>query len=220
MCSQSHEGEKVHSPRPAECSSVVEKSRYDASLGLLTLRFRELLKRSSDGILDMNLTALELNTAKRRIYDVTNVLEGISLLKKKSKNTVQWLGAPFNRPVTEDLIRLEEEEKQLDEQIKSCTKHIHQMCTDHCVQKYAYLTHEDLRKIPSLKEQTVMVIKAPAETKLEVSHPDECFQVHLKSTQGPIDIFISTNDQKDVKGVKIPKSSVIPAVPMPSPAHL
>lgn len=50
-----------------------------------------------------------------------------------------YRGAPFNRPVTEDLIRLEEEEKQLDEQIKSCTKHIHQMCTDHCVQKYPYI---------------------------------------------------------------------------------
>lgn len=26
----------------------------------------------------------------RRIYDITNVLEGIGLIVKKSKNTVQW----------------------------------------------------------------------------------------------------------------------------------
>lgn len=38
---------------------------------------------------------------------------------------------------------------------------------------FAYLTYEDIQTIPSLKEQTVIVIKAPAETKLEVPHPEE-----------------------------------------------
>lgn len=27
---------------------------------------------------------------KRRIYDITNVLEGIGLISKRSKNVVQW----------------------------------------------------------------------------------------------------------------------------------
>ncbi len=30
---------------------------------------------------------------KRRIYDITNVLEGVGLLQKKSKNVVHWVGA-------------------------------------------------------------------------------------------------------------------------------
>jgi transcription factor E2F3 len=29
---------------------------------------------------------------KRRIYDVTNVLEGIDLIEKTSKNIVKWKG--------------------------------------------------------------------------------------------------------------------------------
>lgn len=29
---------------------------------------------------------------KRRIYDITNVLEGIGLIEKKSKNNIQWRG--------------------------------------------------------------------------------------------------------------------------------
>ena len=27
---------------------------------------------------------------KRRIYDITNVLEGVELVEKKSKNSIQW----------------------------------------------------------------------------------------------------------------------------------
>ena len=30
---------------------------------------------------------------KRRIYDITNVLEGIGLIEKKSKNNIAWRGA-------------------------------------------------------------------------------------------------------------------------------
>jgi hypothetical protein len=31
---------------------------------------------------------------KRRIYDITNVLEGIGLIEKKSKNIIQWKALP------------------------------------------------------------------------------------------------------------------------------
>ena len=31
-----------------------------------------------------------LQVQKRRIYDITNVLEGINLIEKKSKNNIQW----------------------------------------------------------------------------------------------------------------------------------
>ncbi len=29
---------------------------------------------------------------KRRIYDITNVLEGVGLIEKKSKNNIRWKG--------------------------------------------------------------------------------------------------------------------------------
>ena len=32
---------------------------------------------------------------KRRIYDITNVLEGIGLIEKKSKNSIQWKYVKF-----------------------------------------------------------------------------------------------------------------------------
>ena len=32
---------------------------------------------------------------KRRIYDITNVLEGIGLIEKKTKNSIKWLLVQF-----------------------------------------------------------------------------------------------------------------------------
>lgn len=32
---------------------------------------------------------------KRRIYDITNVLEGVGLIEKKNKNIIQWRFGSF-----------------------------------------------------------------------------------------------------------------------------
>ena len=70
--------------------SPIEKTRYDTSLGLLTKKFVGLIRRSVSGVLDLNEAAELLAVQKRRIYDITNVLEGIGLIQKKSKNNIQW----------------------------------------------------------------------------------------------------------------------------------
>lgn len=41
--------------------------------------------------MDLNRAAEALEVQKRRIYDITNVLEGIQLIRKKSKNNIQWM---------------------------------------------------------------------------------------------------------------------------------
>lgn len=74
-----------------------EKSRYETSLNLTTKRFLELLSQSPDGVVDLNWAAEVLKVQKRRIYDITNVLEGIQLITKKSKNNIQWLYVPGPR---------------------------------------------------------------------------------------------------------------------------
>ncbi|KAF8925498.1 E2F transcription factor 3, partial [Haplosporangium bisporale] len=65
-----------------------DSSRAERSLGTLTKLFIRLLKEEN-GSLDLNNTAIKLNVQKRRIYDITCVLEGIDLIEK-SKNNVRW----------------------------------------------------------------------------------------------------------------------------------
>ena len=69
---------------------------HEKSLGLLTAKFVSLLQEAKDGVLDLKAAADTLAVRqKRRIYDITNVLEGIDLIEKKSKNSMErcrcWL---------------------------------------------------------------------------------------------------------------------------------
>lgn len=44
---------------------------------------------------------------------------------------------------------------------------------------YAYVTYQDIKQVGNLKDQTVIVVKAPTETKLEVPDPDEVRERNL-----------------------------------------
>uniref|UniRef100_A0A8C5G9U0 E2F/DP family winged-helix DNA-binding domain-containing protein n=1 Tax=Gouania willdenowi TaxID=441366 RepID=A0A8C5G9U0_GOUWI len=50
------------------------------SLCYLGMKFMTLLKQSTDGELDLNQVSQMLEAPKRRIYDITNVLQGINLV--------------------------------------------------------------------------------------------------------------------------------------------
>lgn len=54
-----------------------------------------LLKTSPNGAINLNTASIQLDVQKRRIYDITNVLEGIGILEKKSKNNIQWKFGEF-----------------------------------------------------------------------------------------------------------------------------
>ncbi|KAJ8654522.1 hypothetical protein O0I10_009828 [Lichtheimia ornata] len=83
---------QIHPSTGAITSSNAQSCRYDSSLGLLTKKFIALLRSSAHGELDLNRAAAQLKVQKRRIYDITNVLEGIRLIEKNSKNHVRWIG--------------------------------------------------------------------------------------------------------------------------------
>ncbi|MBV98399.1 Transcription factor E2F6, partial [Eschrichtius robustus] len=68
----------------------VKRPRFDVSLVYLTRKFMDLVRSAPGGILDLNKVATKLGVRKRRVYDITNVLDGIDLVEKKSKNHIRW----------------------------------------------------------------------------------------------------------------------------------
>lgn len=73
------------------------RARIENSLGELTRKFILLIRDSKDNMsVDLNEAATQLKVQKRRIYDITNVLEGIGLIKKVIKNKMHWRGGDIN----------------------------------------------------------------------------------------------------------------------------
>ncbi|KAM9213381.1 transcription factor E2F2 [Leptosomus discolor] len=187
-------------PSPRTPKSPGEKTRYDTSLGLLTKKFICLLSESPDGVVDLNRAAEVLEVQKRRIYDITNVLEGIQLIRKKSKNNIQWMGTGIfedaavtakQQALRGELAELARTERTLDQLLQDCALQLRQLADDEANQRLAYVTYQDLRAISDFQEQTVIAVKAPPETQLEVpDFSEDSLQLHLKSTNGPIEVYL------------------------------
>ncbi|NXX20228.1 E2F2 factor, partial [Podargus strigoides] len=247
-------------PSPRTPKSPGEKTRYDTSLGLLTKKFLRLLSESPDGVVDLNRAAEALEVQKRRIYDITNVLEGIQLIRKKSKNNIQWMGTGIFEDVAVtakqqalrgELAELARMERTLDQFLQDCALQLRQLADDEATHRYpcwgpsfsytsslstlAYVTYQDLRAISSFQEQTVIAVKAPPETQLEVpDFSEDNFQLHLKSTNGPIEVYLCPEEiaeESPTKDHSIPSAASSPRdhptppsppnspVPVPQPPH-
>ncbi|XP_077006962.1 transcription factor E2F2 isoform X3 [Tamandua tetradactyla] len=212
-------------PSPKTPKSPGEKTRYDTSLGLLTKKFIYLLSESEDGVLDLNWAAEVLDVQKRRIYDITNVLEGIQLIRKKAKNNIQWVGRGMfedsTRPgkqqqLGQELKELTSVEQNLDQLIQSCSLNFKHLTEDKTNKRLAYVTYQDIRAVSTFKEQTVIAVKAPPQTRLEVPDvSEENLQIYLKSTQGPIEVYLCP---EEVQEPESPAKEPLPSTSTPSPS--
>jgi len=192
-------------------------SRFEKSLGLLTTRFVNLLQEAEDGILDLKVAADTLNVRqKRRIYDITNVLEGIGLIEKRNKNCIKWKGAVAGENTQEaserlmvlqdEISRLDQHEKMLDQHKSWAQQSIKNILEDVSNYQLAYATHNDI--CSSFSGETLLAIQAPSGTQLEVPRPEIApgrtpkYQIHLKSDSGQIYVLL-VNKEADSEPVVV-----------------
>lgn len=195
----------------ADYNSPGTPSRHEKSLGLLTAKFVALLQEAKDGVLDLKVAADQLAVRqKRRIYDITNVLEGIGLIEKKSKNSIQWKGAGpgcNTQEISEKLNNLKSEienlesvERILDEQKLWVQQSLKNVSEDPENEQHAYISHDDV--CGCYKGETLLAIQAPSGTQLEVPPPElqagqkPKYQIHLNSQNGPICVLLVNHDAK------------------------
>ncbi|XP_040056524.1 transcription factor E2F5 [Gasterosteus aculeatus] len=208
-----------HSPDEESTSpdEIPKNRRSLKSLHILATRFVGLLQDAEHGLLDLKdavkLLAVE---KKRRIYDITNVLEGVGLIVKISKSMIKWNGTVpgehafrvTNRVIElrAELKDLEQKESMLDQQkfwVEQSTTSTKEDCSD-----LTYVNHDDICNCFS--GDTLLAIQAPCGTKLDVPIPKavrNCptkYQIYLKSINGPIDVVLLNKLTVDSVPVVLP----------------
>ena len=219
-------------------------SRFDSSLGQLTKKFVHLLRRSPDNRLDLNRAAADLGVQKRRIYDITNVLEGIGLIQKEGKNHVAWNTEPHNdlgrAPVSEapkdqvadaqaQVQALRREEDSLTRFLEFLQYHADQFAGNSPAasssvknatgssksfvpkgvqdpSKLLYVKYSDITNMKDYHDDTIIGIKAPVGTNLEVPDPDQGMQAGQRRFQ----IFLNSSTEGEPINVYLVRPQVMP----------
>ncbi len=164
----------------------------------------------------------QLGVQKRRLYDITNVLEGIGLIIKENKNNIAWAPKFLERQSVqiktdskrEQLLKRETEDlkaqaKKLDGLIEHLTNKVKAYTTTETNANTndnisrLYVMKSEISSIQNYANDTVIAIRAPSGTSLEVPNPDEGmrpgmrrFQIYLNSpatgneTSGQVDVVL------------------------------
>ncbi|KAK9542701.1 hypothetical protein VZT92_000540 [Zoarces viviparus] len=208
-----------HSPDGETTTPEPKYQRSRRSLTLLATRFVSLIQEAEGGLLDLRDAIRVLAVReKRRIYDITNVLEGVGVIVKISKSIVKWNGTlPGENAyrITNRVMALRAELKDLER------KEIMLDQQKFWVEQSIRNTREDCSQYPLNKDiaksNTLLAVQAPCGTQLDVPIPKavpNCpakYQIYLKSINGPIDVVLLN---------KLSVSSVPVVLPVPPPAEL
>lgn len=207
---------------PDEDSEVAEqehaqKPRSLRSLTRIAVRFVELMHKSEGGRIDLKEAVTVLAVPqKRRIYDITNVLEGIGLIEKITKNVVRWKGVlpggnTHNISRRHMLLKCElqdlaEKEEMLDLQLRWVRQSIKNIYEDGNALSYVNL--DDICN--SFSGHTLLAVQAPSGTTLDVPIPKAIrdgpttYQVYLKSSNGPINVMLLNKRSASSEAVVLP----------------
>ncbi|GMH32329.1 hypothetical protein BSKO_00163 [Bryopsis sp. KO-2023] len=184
-------------------------NRDDSSLNALTKKFINLMSDAENGVLDLNSAAEQLKLTKvqkRRIYDITNVLEGVGLIKKSAKNNVQWQGGPLTqtsaaednvRKLSAQLDQLRTVDNELEDQISNMRQTLKLFNQHPYYTSRFYVTEEDICSLKCFGNDSLFAVRAPNGTTIEVPDPTEGqeagqrrYRVLIQSNNGPVDVYM------------------------------
>ena len=108
--------------------------------------------------------------------------------------------------LNQELESLAKDERNLDHWIEQMTESLKNMTKDPMYAEYAYVTFDDIKSLKHLTDsenETLLAIRAPPGTTLEVPDPEslppserERYQLYLQSTSGEILVYMVSNDKQ------------------------
>jgi len=139
-------------------SNATTPNRSDTSLSSMTKKFLKLLLSQKNYEIDLNDAEKILNLKKRRLYDISNCLEGVGAIKKIGKNKIKWVvkGENLENPKKlenpENLKKPENELKNNKSELKK-TNSLSQLSTSELLQKIKILENEESQLDQMISQQ-------------------------------------------------------------------
>lgn len=133
------------------------------------------------------------------------------MIGKISKNTIQW-NSPNSFPLindddTPDILTLKQEESDIDLQVSFYQNQIKSFVSGNGeAGQYAYVEFDDVRSAKAYSNQTVLILKVPEDTLIEVPEPvgdagkgSTPFQLSLFNEQNhPMEVFVISQNNQNV----------------------
>ena len=176
------------------------------SLSQLTQNFLNYIKKKGRVKISINDLVNDLNVKKRRIYDITNVLQGIGYLDKMGKNNFLWIKnnnsennehtPPNSESTKKDIIsenyisnysqlkkefdELKSKNNELDDLINRYREEFKLISEKNEFKIYGYITFDDIIELSKDEKVHFMLIKAPKGTLINVIDDEEARKAYNK----------------------------------------
>ena len=188
----------------------LEEGRQENSLSKLTKKVIDYVRDKKKVNINLNELVKDLGVKKRRIYDITNVLQGIGYVEKQSKNEIIWnkfqnLCDKKERKNKNRIFILNQKIKELNQSLEKEKEEISNLSSNTELNKNYYVKFLDLVNLAKNENKNLLIIKSITGSKLETidkkSSKKACENVLNEFQSGKFSL-----DQKNYKKLNILKS--------------
>ena len=180
-------------PQDEDSEMKKDDSVQENSLGQLTKNFINYIKKTGRKSININDLVNELSVKKRRIYDITNVLQGMNYLQKSGKNEIVWTKNISNKSKSKkkpsstkkvnnkpkiNIEELQKEKNELDNDIEKFKAEFNSIAKKGDFLRYGYITLDDIRRLSINTKVDLIVIKAAKGTVMNVIDKNDIKQAY------------------------------------------
>ena len=195
--SQKIETESIESDEYEAEGENIEGTKQENSLGQLTKNFLQYIKKRGRVNININDLVKDLKVKKRRIYDITNVLQGIGYIEKNGKNEIIWKKNITNQKIDNEndspedyksnyddlkneLKKLKTEDAEIEVILNKFKDEFNILSRKQDFAKYGYITFNDISSLSKNEDLDFIIIKATKGTVINVIDDEESKKAYSK----------------------------------------
>ena len=153
--------------------NLVDEGRLENSLSKLTKKVLAYIRNKNKVNININELVKDLGVKKRRIYDITNVLQGIGYIEKQGKNEIIWNKRDSFLNIKEIKIKnkifnLQQQINELNKKMNSQKEELDVISSKNDFNKNNYVKFIDLANIAKNENKSLLIIKSIPGSKLDI----------------------------------------------------